>query len=172
MRIAPIWCRNQNMGGNKFVCLCKSDENDREFLRPGHNFKKRWQAKTFIVEISFCPNNQHWKRSFVQHNDDESLMMIVTGVWKRWCFLWQPLSPPSSCLSSRDSHFSHTWRLLQVSVWWWCFFFLFLFIYLFYFYRTHVHMGSDHWVAISVCPSLQDLFDLVKDPSWWPSWRP
>ena len=22
-----------------------------------------------------------------------------------------------------------------------------------FFYRTHVHMGSDHWVALSVCPS-------------------
>ena len=33
------------------------------------------------------------------------------------------------------------------------------------FYRTHVHMGSDHWVAMS----LQELCDLVKalvkDPS-------
>ena len=33
------------------------------------------------------------------------------------------------------------------------------------FYRTHVHMGSDHWVAMSVCPSLQDLFETLWRPS-------
>ena len=33
------------------------------------------------------------------------------------------------------------------------------------FYRTHVHMGSDHWVALSVTPSntfLKPCEDLVK----------
>ena len=25
-----------------------------------------------------------------------------------------------------------------------------------------MHMGSDHWVAMSVYPSLQEVFDLVK----------
>ena len=50
------------------------------------------------------------------------------------------------------------------------------------FYRTHVHMGSDHWVALSVC--LRGFWNLVKsvnvvnvdtlvdDPSEDLSWRP
>ena len=29
-----------------------------------------------------------------------------------------------------------------------------------HFYRTHVHMGSDHWVAMSLTPYIQDLFVL------------
>ena len=35
-----------------------------------------------------------------------------------------------------------------------------------YFYRTHVHMGSDHWVAMSVTHSqtFVALEALVKDP--------
>ena len=34
------------------------------------------------------------------------------------------------------------------------------------FYRTHVHMGSDHWVAMSVTQYIQHLFfTLVDDPS-------
>ena len=38
---------------------------------------------------------------------------------------------------------------------------------LLYIYRTHVHMGSDHWVALSVRHSetFVDLEALVKDPS-------
>ena len=29
------------------------------------------------------------------------------------------------------------------------------------FYRTHVHMGSDHWVALSVTTYVQDLFETL-----------
>ena len=32
------------------------------------------------------------------------------------------------------------------------------------FYRTHVHMGSDHWVAMSV-HTYNTFFTLVDDPS-------
>ena len=32
------------------------------------------------------------------------------------------------------------------------------------FYRTHVHMGSDHWVAMSV-RTYNTFFTLVDDPS-------
>ena len=38
--------------GDKFVCLCKSEENDREFLTFGHSFGKRWRTKAFILRIS------------------------------------------------------------------------------------------------------------------------
>ena len=35
----------------------------------------------------------------------------------------------------------------------------------FIFYRTHVHMGSDHWVAMSVQHAFYLEKALVKDPS-------
>ena len=34
----------------------------------------------------------------------------------------------------------------------------------YYFYRTHVHMGSDHWVAMSL-RTYKTLLTLVDDPS-------
>ena len=37
-------------------------------------------------------------------------------------------------------------------------------ILLFCFYRTHVHMGSDHWVATSLCH--YNTFLTLDDPSW------
>ena len=36
-----------------------------------------------------------------------------------------------------------------------------------FFYRTHVHMGSDHWVALSLSVFLYLYFSMSV---WWPTW--
>ena len=67
----------------------------------------------------------------------------------------------SSSLSSRAS------RVIIVSAWsqrvlWRCSLFKMSFFYL-YFYRTHVHMGSDHRVALSVSLFLSHTFFLSSE---------
>ena len=53
--------------GDRFVCLCKSEENDREFLTLGHNFEKHWRAKTFIWKISITICHPHYPIGHCTH---------------------------------------------------------------------------------------------------------
>ena len=153
-RFSPQFCcdihQRKNTSPFRFVKFC--------YFQP-IDHRRQWQGRDWRAEDvhAAAPSVVSLSETAATSTIPNLAKLIKQSISHMRLMLWQRSDKKQPRAKNPFSHYD----LASLTVNYKCFFLSSSFL---HFYRTRVHMGSDHWVAMSLCPS-NTFFETLWRPS-------